>query len=308
VSFDYLLATAQRESALDPAAKARTSSATGLFQFIEQTWLGLVKGEGPKLGLDRYAQAIATRPDGSHAVSDPALRQDILRLREDPKVSAVMAGALTQRNRDLLAAEVGREPTAGDLYVAHFLGARGAAYLIRMAQTSPTRPAAEGFPDAAAANRAIFFDRSGRARGAGEVYAALVASHRAVGQGVAARGEAAAASGPAVKDGPAFHGLFQTGARNGAVSDAVARLWRSEPTDRTRVAALGFFPRAEGPRAEGPPRPDGGEAAPAVGPPALVDAPLPPARPVSLAAAPVERPRRGGPLDLSRFMSWRKGS
>ena len=56
--FDYLLATAQRESALDPKARARTSSATGLFQFVEQTWLGLVKADGPKHGLGDYAKAI----------------------------------------------------------------------------------------------------------------------------------------------------------------------------------------------------------------------------------------------------------
>src|SRR5919112_239201 len=89
--FDYLLATAQRESALDPGARARSSSATGLFQFIEQTWLGLVKSDGPRLGLAQQANAIQTRTDGTHAVSDPAARQAILSLRENPKVASVLA-------------------------------------------------------------------------------------------------------------------------------------------------------------------------------------------------------------------------
>jgi hypothetical protein len=83
-----------------------------------------------------------------------------------------MAGTFTQKNRDQLAAELGREPSAGDLYVAHFLGARGAIDLVRAAQHSPRRPAAVDFPDAAAANRAVFYDRKGRARGAGEVLCA----------------------------------------------------------------------------------------------------------------------------------------
>ena len=175
--FDYLLATAQRELALDPKARARSSSASGLFQFIEQTWLGLVRTEGPKLGLGDEANAIAAKSDGTLVVDDPRRRREILALRHDPQVASLMAGTFTQRNRDLLAAELGREPTSGDLYVAHFLGARGAVDLIRQAQTAPRRPAAAEFPDAAAANRPIFFDRKGRARGAGEVYALLAASH-----------------------------------------------------------------------------------------------------------------------------------
>ncbi|HLV85239.1 MAG TPA: transglycosylase SLT domain-containing protein [Devosia sp.] len=39
VDFDYLLQTAMRESSLNPQAKAQTSSAVGLFQFLESTWL-----------------------------------------------------------------------------------------------------------------------------------------------------------------------------------------------------------------------------------------------------------------------------
>ena len=80
-----------------------------------------------------------------------------------------MAGVFTQRNRETLSHELGREPSGGDLYAAHFLGARGAAQLIETAQQSPSRPAARDFPDAAAANRSIFFDgqraRARRRRG-----------------------------------------------------------------------------------------------------------------------------------------------
>jgi hypothetical protein len=299
--FDYLLQTAQRESALNPGAKARTSSASGLFQFVEQTWLGLMKAEGAKLGLSREAAAITTRPDGTHAVADPAMRREILGLREDPKVASVMAGVLTQRNRDQLGAELGREPGAGDLYVAHFLGARGAAELIRLAQANPRRAAAEVFPDAAAANRAIFYDVRGNPRGAGEVYAGLVAAHRNVGTPV----DAAPAFAPerplaaAREDGGAFHGLFRE-PPPGAVSTAVARLWRpgsAEPIART-AALGGFFPRST---TQAPP-------APALPPdpapvPVPANVPLPPARPAELGA-----PLAGRPLDLARFTTWRRGS
>ncbi|MBA4334976.1 MAG: hypothetical protein C0420_08715, partial [Methylobacterium sp.] len=123
--FDYLLKTAQRESSLEPDAKAKTSSATGLFQFIEQTWLSMVKQEGPKQGLASYADAISETGGGRLTVADPAAREKILELRKDPQVAAVMAGALTQKNREQLAGALGRQPHAGELYMAHVLGARG---------------------------------------------------------------------------------------------------------------------------------------------------------------------------------------
>ena len=138
VGFDYLLKTAQRESALAPDAKARTSSATGLFQFIEQTWLSMMRQEGPKQGMANFAGAISEDGNGRLTVSDPALREKILQLRTDPQVATVMAGALTQKNAEQLGQALGRQPQAGELYIAHVLGARGASDLIRMAGADPT--------------------------------------------------------------------------------------------------------------------------------------------------------------------------
>ena len=78
VDFDYLMQTAMRESGLESTAKARTSSASGLFQFIDQTWLSVAKQNGEAYGLGRFAAAIETRPDGRHFVSDPAMKEAIL--------------------------------------------------------------------------------------------------------------------------------------------------------------------------------------------------------------------------------------
>src|SRR5580765_900977 len=88
--FHYLLGTAMRESSLKPNAQSATSSAAGLFQFVDQTWLGLVKDHGAKYGLSSMAGAI--RQDGAgryHAGSD---RDAILALKKDPQISALMAG------------------------------------------------------------------------------------------------------------------------------------------------------------------------------------------------------------------------
>ena len=172
-SFEYLLTTAQIESNLNPAAQASTSSAKGLYQFIDQTWLATMKQAGPALGLGNYAAAIAQTPDGVYVVPDPAARATIMRLRSDPTVSAAMAGVYTRSNEAKLSAAIGRAPSEGELYIAHFLGPDGAAKLIATAANQPQTSAAALFPGAAAANRPIFYDRSGQALGAGAVYRKL---------------------------------------------------------------------------------------------------------------------------------------
>jgi hypothetical protein len=159
-SFNYLLATAQVESGLNPQAGASTSSARGLFQFIEQTWLGTMKQSGAELGYGRYAAAITKTASGHYQVTDPAMRSEILKLRNDPTANAVMAGAFTRANADILSRKLGRQPTEGELYIAHFLGAGGAARLISLADANPGAKATTYFPTAANANSSIFFDRS----------------------------------------------------------------------------------------------------------------------------------------------------
>ena len=63
-SFEYLLSTAKMESDFNPSAGASTSSARGLYQFIDQTWLGTVKEAGPQLGYSDYADAITKTSSG----------------------------------------------------------------------------------------------------------------------------------------------------------------------------------------------------------------------------------------------------
>ncbi|MFZ2068567.1 MAG: transglycosylase SLT domain-containing protein [Xanthobacteraceae bacterium] len=177
-SFSYLLATAQVESGLNPHAGASTSSARGLFQFVEQTWLGTLKQAGPALGYGRYADAITRTASGHYEVNDPALRSQILKLRNDPDANAVMAGAFTKANATYLAQKLGREPSEGELYIAHFLGAGGAARLISQAATNPNATAATAFGNAAQANPSIFYDRkAGTARTVAQVRDVLTARY-----------------------------------------------------------------------------------------------------------------------------------
>lgn len=168
-SFSYLLATAKVESNLNPNAAAKTSSAGGLFQFIDRTWLGTLKEAGPHLGYDRYADAITRTDDGRYIVNDPSMRGEIMALRQDPTANSLMAGVFTNSNAKRLTSNLGRAPTDGELYVAHFMGATGASRLIGMSESNPSGKAADAFPVAARANRSIFFDQSGRARSFAEV-------------------------------------------------------------------------------------------------------------------------------------------
>jgi hypothetical protein len=177
-SFDYLLATAKVESDLDPNLTMKSSSATGLFQFLEQTWLGVLKDTGRVFGYGRYADAITQTGSGRYLVSDPALREEIMALRKDPTANAVMGGAITQQNAAVLARRIGRQPTDGELYVAHFFGPYAGSKVINLASTHPNANAAAMFPRAAAANRPIFYDKQGNARSVVGVYSELVRRYK----------------------------------------------------------------------------------------------------------------------------------
>ncbi len=169
MDFGFLLTTAARESSLNPRAEARTSSATGLFQFLDATWLTTLKRHGAKHGLAGEAAMIDIGPDGKPNVQDPSMRRVILDMRYDPEVSARMAAEFATDNADYLRGRTGQEPQAGDLYAAHFLGASGAAELINAVRDTPWVSAASLFPSAASANRPIFYKDNGGARSVSEV-------------------------------------------------------------------------------------------------------------------------------------------
>ncbi|MES1990888.1 MAG: lytic transglycosylase domain-containing protein [Pseudomonadota bacterium] len=229
--FNYLLSTAMRESSLDCNAKSGTSSACGLFQFTEQTWLGTMKKDGGSLGLSDQANAISRDANGRYVVTDPAARREILALRNNPEVSALMAGALTNESRQSLEGSLGRSVNGGELYIAHFLGAGGATKLISSAEETPNVPAATLFPQAAAANRSIFYNKDGSARSASEVYDNLIAKHR----GPGASTELAALSKSVRGTTPQSLGMLPVDFQNfsAAISDAAA-----SATTRSGVASL----------------------------------------------------------------------
>ncbi|HEY9552504.1 transglycosylase SLT domain-containing protein [Allosphingosinicella sp.] len=174
VDFDYLLGQAKIESGLNPTAKARTSSATGLFQFIEQTWLGTVKEHGAKHGLGWAADAIQRGSNGRFHVAG-GLRQTVLDLRTQPEAASAMAAEFASDNKDYLESRLGRPVEGVDLYLAHFLGAGGAREFLGAHDANPDAPAAGILPAAARANRWVFYNRDGSPRSFAEIRARFAA-------------------------------------------------------------------------------------------------------------------------------------
>jgi hypothetical protein len=155
-----LMAVADKESSFATSVQAKTSSATGLYQFIEQTWLGVISEFGVKHGL-----AAETRLIGKNGrqffVTDAAERQRILDLRREPYLSALLAGEMLKRDTLRLEKAMGRHLTGGEIYLIHFLGPDAAQTFIETMEEKPDIKAADLLPRPAQANRPIFYAEAG---------------------------------------------------------------------------------------------------------------------------------------------------
>ena len=98
------------ESNGDPNAKNKRSSATGLGQFLDETWLDMVRAHRPDLAKGR-SQA------------------EILELRRDAEVAREITARFTGRNAEMLRKR-GLPVTPGTLYLAHFAGGAGAVAIL----------------------------------------------------------------------------------------------------------------------------------------------------------------------------------
>ncbi len=168
VNFSYLVQQAGVESSFNPKAKAKTSSASGLYQFIDSTWLSMVKKYGDKYGMGDLADKIGK----GGKVSSHAVKKEILKLRNDPDKAAALAAEFAGENERYLKSNWGGEVGSTELYLAHFMGAGGAGAFLKARDDNPFEKAAVLFPAAAKSNRNVFYDvKTGRAKSLDEVYA-----------------------------------------------------------------------------------------------------------------------------------------
>lgn len=154
VSFSYLMEKAAAESNFNPTIKAKTSSATGLFQFIESTWMDMVNKHGAK-----------------HGINTNQSRQSLLNLRKDPEISSLMAAEFAEGNKAHLEKTIGGDIGNTELYFAHFMGAGGASAFLSQLKKNPNALGANLFPKEANANRGVFYDsKTGTPRSLGKIY------------------------------------------------------------------------------------------------------------------------------------------
>ena len=190
VDFGYLVNQARAESSFKPDAKASTSSATGLYQFIESTWLETLKQHGSKHGLGDFANKIQTDFQGRHFVPNDADKREILNLRHNPDISSLMAAEFASTNQAYLEQKIGRDITSTDLYFAHFLGAGGAAKFLSAMENDPNQSAASIMKAAAGSNKNVFYNSDGSAKSLNEVYNRFDGKFARVTQGQEANFEA----------------------------------------------------------------------------------------------------------------------
>jgi hypothetical protein len=98
------------ESNGDPNAKNKRSSATGLGQFLDETWLDLIQTQRPDLARGRS-------------------KDEILALRRDAKLAREITMRFTEQNAKMLTKR-GLPVTPGTLYLAHFAGGAGAVAIL----------------------------------------------------------------------------------------------------------------------------------------------------------------------------------
>jgi len=159
--FGFLMELAKTESSFNIEAANTRSSARGLYQFTEATWLDSLSRYGAKYGLGFYADHIEFKTNDKGnikpVINSPFLHSQALDLRFNPRISALMAGELTQHNKTMLR-YIGntQNPSRTDLYIAHFFGTSDAMTFMRALKYTPKTAASNLFPDLARANPSIF--------------------------------------------------------------------------------------------------------------------------------------------------------
>ncbi len=168
----YLVRLAKRESDFDPFAASPSSTAFGLFQFTENTWLCSLKDFGPGIGV-QGSTAIRRDRRGVCETSVPEERSRLLALRSDAILSTRIAAAFSRSNYRFLSLELGRRPSVTELYVLHFFGQDAGLRFLKAYSLRPSVSAFSLAPAAAAANVSIFFTEAGHPRSVSEVFDVL---------------------------------------------------------------------------------------------------------------------------------------
>lgn len=124
VDFELLIMKAMLESDLGRLNAAATSSARGVFQYIEPTWLTLIKRYGEEIGYPHYANAVGMTKKGRPYIKDKNayMKAEILALRHDADISALIKAYQIIEETDVIRGYKKARVTSTDHYIAHMLG------------------------------------------------------------------------------------------------------------------------------------------------------------------------------------------
>ncbi|TAL28727.1 MAG: hypothetical protein EPN97_14100 [Alphaproteobacteria bacterium] len=176
VDFGYMMELASAESGFEQSVKAETSSATGMFQFTDDSWMTMLYVHGAKYGLKDIAGHIEVKRDRndniiSAKIEDPLIAKYALDLRKDPRLNALMGAEFAKENKMILEARLPKQTVnRTDQYLAHFLGPGQAVDFLTQLKKHPEKSADALFPAAAGSNKPVFYNEDGTARSVKEVY------------------------------------------------------------------------------------------------------------------------------------------
>lgn len=171
---NLLTTIAWRESRFDPDAGNRHSSAQGLLQFTTGTWLQAVRSYGAQHDLGGYAAAIQRDKSGVLVVPEKGVRAAILRLRNDPVLSAKLAADSMSQGCAAIQDRLGRNVRPADLYLLHVLGPTGAERFLTAVARHPSEPSTKVVSYDVMRNAGLLA-RDGRPMTVGNTYAAASA-------------------------------------------------------------------------------------------------------------------------------------
>ena len=165
--FAYMMKLAYAESTFDPEAGAPTSTAKGLYQFIEDTWVQTISRYGSEHGMGVLSRHFTVQPDMNGTMvgrsENPWMRIASLGLRDQPQLAGLMSAELQLHNEFLIECALGRDLDDAELYMGHFMGHDAAYQFLRTYDSAPQTNAAAAFPAAARANEGVFYS-SGASR------------------------------------------------------------------------------------------------------------------------------------------------
>ena len=121
----------------------------------------MIRDFGAKYGMEFAAAAVET-VDGQPTVESDSIKEWVLGLRRNPYLSALMAAEMLKRDKAKIERRLGRALNRSELYLMHFLGAQSAGRLLELVSGKPKQSAPRVFPQAARANKSLFFTREKR--------------------------------------------------------------------------------------------------------------------------------------------------